>query len=231
MVLGGVVGLYVVSRFMGGGSGGSDMSGYFAAQAQASAANNQVNAQLSAQSMQFAAQKYNTDLQYALESQKIESAQNIANLNGINAYNESIGNMALKGASAAAEIVGAYLALPASAINAASAENQAALSAAAKVAATGIAATPANLSGAADLLQAAYKPLDYVGKIVSGFSTNVSNANSNVINSMASMSADIVDATGQTMSQLGTAAANANAQSSAATSRMIGQLAMAAAMA
>lgn len=232
ILLGGAVGLYVVAKYMvPESSSGVNMGAYYSAQAQTAALNNQTNAQLTQASMQHAAQKYALDLEYELEQGKLEAAINNANLTAINNYNASIGDMALKGATAGAETIKAYLTLPAQVINAVSNENQAALAAAAKVAAVGIAATPANLQGAADLLQASYKPLDYVGKLMTGFSANSTAMSANAINAIANMSADISANTGRVMSELGQSAANANAQATMGTTRMIGQIAMAAAMA
>lgn len=137
--LGGVVGIYIVSKYMGGTSAtsnaGSSYAAQLAAQSQQSAATTLGMAQIQAQSdagnqaANIAMAKLAADTSAQTASETI-------------AYNNSVASVAAGAGSAIAQVIQAQSLLPATAINSAMAQNQTTLTASASTAIAGINALP-----------------------------------------------------------------------------------------
>lgn len=150
-MLGGVVGLYLLSRNSGSSSGGTVVMGYsdaaYAAQAQIAA----VNAQTQLQSEAAARE-------HALNLAALEAQTKTANDANLAAYIAAQGTAAQGVAAAASGVIGSLLAPSVAAINASAYENAAALQAGADAASAGYLAqasiTNSSTQGASNFAQA-----------------------------------------------------------------------------
>lgn len=137
---------------------------------------------------------------------QVNAANNAEQTNAIQ-YTAALGTAAQNVGSAIASIYTAEAQLPATAIAAAANQNQVALSSAAQVAATGVAALPGTLNAAANMTAAAYLPLASYANGIGGIVSDVEG------NSAATLNA--VGGNGSSASNAAAASASAGAASSA----------------
>ena len=168
-IVGGIAGLYLVYKYMG--SSGSASSGSSSLASQYAATLNAQN-QYSAQAGQYALQQNAQAMEYAQQTNQLN-----AQLAATQMQQEVAGIQAA--GSTLSSVIGVQSALPTATINAAAAQNQQALSAAAQVASAGLSAVPGSVQGAAFALQAAQQPWDAVAQAVS------SSGGAQAFNSMA----------------------------------------------
>lgn len=219
-IVGGLVGLYVVSKFMGGGTAptnsSSGLSSLLAQQAQVAAQNSQYQLQASQLAMQGSLQAAQIQAQQAAQDQ----AATIA-------YNNSLGNVAQSAGQSIAQVIAAQSMLPADAINQVVASNQTTLSAAAAASMQATAALPGALQGAAQVVQASYTPEIAYGATVQGLGASLANAGTGAVNAVATAS----NSANASNAQIATANANANAQNNLANKQMVTTLGSAALLA
>lgn len=162
-LLGGVAGIFIITRFTGGGtssntpvilqSGASDAQ--IAANAQLEALRSQTA--LQNRQMDLAAQKQSEELalqRQALETQAAANAEaaRATNLTAAGAFLQAQGNAGASAAQSVSQVIGSLYSPAVAAIGAASAENQMALQAAALAASGSYSAQASALTGVTDVL-------------------------------------------------------------------------------
>jgi hypothetical protein len=203
-IIGGVVGLFVLYKYAGGGSsGGTDYAAYYAAQ--------------SAQNAQAGAlQLQNKQLDAAIASQNMQNQT---------AQIGAVGSSAATIASGIAQVIAAQSILPAQAMNAASQSNQIALASAASVAGRSFDALPGMFSGIGDIIGAGYSPFGMYGASLVGLQSGVNAAGAAAVNGVASSANSAVGATASAAQAASAANAQATASGNNAASSMFGSAA------
>ncbi len=205
---GGLIGLYLVVRFMGHSSAPVDNTGaYLAAQANASNRAQQINAQLSAQQSQTSVAMAQIDAAASVN-------QTMANANLAAATGQSV-----------AQIIQAQSMLPAMAINAAMNNNQTTLTQSAQTAIAGFNALPKAMDAQANQIVAASQQFNTYMNAAGQTQSNFSASMPLLVNAVGSSAAA---GTTAVAGQAGRVAA-ANANSSGAMWSTIGTVAMVAA--
>jgi hypothetical protein len=205
-IIGGVVGLFVLYKYAGGGSsggGGADYSSYYAAQAQQNA-----------QGAQIALANRQLDAQIAATNAQNQTAQIGA-----------VGSAASTIAGSIAQVIQAQSYLPATAINASAAQNQAALMASAGVSAAAFGALPGMMDAMAKETLAGYSPLAMYGSSLIGLQTGVNAVGAAALNGVATSANSAVTSTANSASAAASANASAANSSNQSNASMFGSLA------
>lgn len=135
--VGGIVGLYLLAKFAGGGSAPAADNTYasiLAAQSAGAAANSQAQAQLEAVRAQVAAGERASQREYEVNLATLELQKNVQYAGAFNQFQQTQSAMAQSIGSSTAQIIGALNQPGIAAMNAAAYENAAAMQAAAEVA-------------------------------------------------------------------------------------------------
>lgn len=163
-VLGGVIGLYLVMRFMGGGSSsnaGTGYAAYAAQQNQLGLQYAQISAQTQAAQAQIAAQQDATNKQYELGKMQVQASAQNDFLKSQAMAAESVGK-------AASGVIGALYTPTIAGMQSAAYENAAALSAAANIAGAGYLAQAGMVSSTSQVTQAVAQGLNQWGGVAQG---------------------------------------------------------------
>lgn len=163
-VLGGVIGLYLVMRFMGGGSSsnaGTGYAAYAAQQSQLGLQYAQISAQTQAAQAQIAAQQDATNKQYELGKMQLQASAQSDFLKSQAAAAESVGK-------AASGVIGALYQPTIAAMQSSAYENAAALQSAATIAGAGYLAQSGMVSSTSQVTQAVSQGLGQWGGVAQG---------------------------------------------------------------
>lgn len=125
-----------------------------------------------------------TAAQIGLAQQQSDAAIAATQQQNVIQYTAALGGVAQDVGSSIAQIYQAEGQLPATAIAAAASQNQTALSAAATVAATGVAALPGYLNAAANTTAAAYLPLKSYAEGIGGMVSSVEGSSAATLNAV-----------------------------------------------
>lgn len=159
-VVGGIIGLYLVWRFMSGGSasgGDGGLSAYYAAQAQQQAAAQSA----AAQAAQIQAEKDIAQQQYDLGLKQLQ-------ISGQTEYLKSQAQMAQAVGDSAAKLVGSLYTPTIAAMQSAAYENAAALTAASQVAAAGFISQQGTVQATSDVTRAVSDAVQAWGPVSEG---------------------------------------------------------------
>jgi hypothetical protein len=136
-LVGGAIGIFLLTRVRGGSSGGSDVSAFYASQAAAGAAQSQANAQLEIARAQIAATEKASDRTHEYNLANIGLQKEALYSQAIIGFNQSQAAMAAGIGTSAGAVVGALNAPAIAAMQGAAYENAAAMEAAAYAAGMG----------------------------------------------------------------------------------------------
>ncbi len=145
-LVGAAIAIFLIMRARGGSGGGSDVSGFYAAQAAAGAAQSQANAQLEVARAQIAASEKQADRAHEYNLANIGLQKEALYSQAIIGFNQSQAAMAAGIGTSAGAVVAALNAPAVAAMQSAAFENAAAMDAAAYAAAAGYGAQ-ANIVG------------------------------------------------------------------------------------
>jgi len=183
-VVGGLVGVYVVYNYIGGGSSATASSGVDPNALAYANQQNQLQAQTSLASQQMQMQSDAQTAAINLQNAQLSAQSNNATqLNEI-AYNTALGSTATSIGNSLASVIQAQSALPADAINAAMTDNQTALQASAATAIAGVNANSNNISAYGTIINSQFNQKTQADK---DFYTSLANYGQQVV--AANMSA------------------------------------------
>lgn len=178
------------------------------------------NAQIAASNAAQTASNNQAALQQATLAAQANAAANQAQVQQTQAVGTAVGQIG----QAIAQVITSQSALPAAAIQAVSINNQQALAGAAQTAVAGAQAVPGILTGGAQQIAASYSPVSAFGGALVGLSQSISSLGTNAANAVGQTASGGASAAAASAG----AAANANAQSSAGITNLVGTAAMAA---